>query len=249
MFGRSLPRGLLIAGMAAMAGYAGASGLQVAPVGLEFQPSSSAQGLWLTNTGGQTLHAQVRVFHWTQSNGKDELTPTRALVASPPMLALASGAQQMIRVIRLGGTEGGATEDAYRLLVDELPEPAPQQQTGVRYVLRYSVPVFVEPVSRPDAAAIAASLQWSLTRNGNGAALEVHNSGTVHAQISDVSLTPPGSASSMVSKGLLGYVLPGVTMRWPLTIPAAQLLPGTQLEAVVNGKPVEQTLAVGDLPR
>ncbi|MBS0432871.1 MAG: molecular chaperone [Proteobacteria bacterium] len=246
---RFIPRGLLAAGLAMACGMAGASGLQVAPVGLEFLPSSSpALGLWLTNTGAEPLHAQVRVFHWTQADGKDVLTPTQALVASPPMLSVAPGAQQMVRVIRLG-EKTAAGEDAYRLLVDELPQPEQQKQTGVRYVLRYSVPVFVEPAVPPDAAAIAAALRWSLVRDGDGIALQARNAGATHAQLSDASLLPPGGAAITLSAGLLGYVLPGMTMRWSLRLSAAQLPSGTQLKVAINGKPVEQAFAVDDLPR
>lgn len=249
MLARWLTRGLLAAGLAMACGMAGASGLQVAPTGLEFLPSASpAQGLWLTNTGDQPLHAQVRVFHWTQTDGKDVLTPTQALAASPPMLTLAPGAQQMVRVIRLGA-QNVASEDAYRLLVDELPQPAQQKQTGVRYVLRYSIPVFIKPASLPDAATIAASLRWSLVREAAGIALQMQNTGPVHAQLSDVSLLPPGGAPVTVSAGLLGYVLPGMTMRWSLKVPASRLPSGTQLKVEINGKPVEQAFAVGDLPR
>jgi fimbrial chaperone protein len=249
MSARWLTRGLLAAGLAMAYGMAGASGLQVAPTGLEFLPSSSpAQGLWLTNTGDQPLHAQVRVFHWTQVDGKDVLTRTQALAASPPMLTLAPGAQQMVRVIRLGAPETSG-EDAYRLLVDELPQPGQQKQTGVRYVLRYSIPVFVEPANPPDAAAIAAALRWSLVREGASIALQAQNTGAVHAQIADVSLLPPGGTSITVSAGLLGYVLPGMTMRWSLKVSASRLPSGTQLKGEINGKPVEQAFAVGDLPR
>lgn len=249
MLAHWLTRGLMAAGLVMAYGVAAASGLQVAPTGIEFLPSSSpAQGLWLTNTGDQPLHAQVRVFHWTQADGKDVLTRTQALAASPPMLTLAPGAQQMVRVIRLGA-QNASSEDAYRLLVDELPQPDQQKQTGVRYVLRYSIPVFIEPANPLDAATIAASLRWSLAREGTGIALQVQNTGPVHAQLSDVSLLPPGGAPIAVSAGLLGYVLPGMTMRWPLKIPAAQLPSGTQLKVEINGKPVEQAFAVGDLPR
>lgn len=249
MTGRFRPCGLLLAGMAAICGSAGASGLQVAPVGLEFRPSDPAQGLWLTNTGQESLHAQVRVFHWIQTNGKDELAPTQTLVASPPMLTLAPGARQMIRVIRLGNTNAGATEDAYRLLVDELPQTTPQQQIGVHYVLRYSVPVFVNPATAPDAQAAAASLHWSLVNGNDGPALQIYNAGSVHAQISEVSLSDSTGAETMVNAGLLGYVLPGMTMRWPLKTVSEQLRSGIRLKAVINGKPVEQTLALGGLPR
>src|SRR5690348_17457070 len=80
---RGLAAALLIA-----CGPACASGLQVAPVGLEFAPGGTAQGVWLTNTGNDLLRAQVRVFHWTQADGQDVLTPAQGLVASPPMLNL-----------------------------------------------------------------------------------------------------------------------------------------------------------------
>jgi fimbrial chaperone protein len=249
MFARWLARGLLAAGMAAACGVAGASGLQVAPTGLEIAPTSPADGLWLTNTGTEPLHAQVRVFHWTQADGKDVLTPTRALVASPPMLTLAPGARQLVRVIRLGAPDTGGKEDAFRLLVDELPQSTQQQQTGVRYVLRYSIPVFVESANPPNAAATAATLHWSLQHGASGLTLLVHNAGSTHAQLSDVTLLPPDGTPIPVTTGLLGYVLPGMTTRWPLKIAASRLPAGTTLKVQINGKPADQTLQIDGLPR
>lgn len=244
------PRSLLAAGLATVCGVAGASGLQVAPVSLAFLPASPAEGLWLTNTGADTLHAQVRVFHWTQADGKDVLASTQALVASPPMLTLGPGAKQLVRVIRLGtpNTDGG--EDAYRLLVDELPQSTPKQQTGVQYVLRYSIPVFVESSSSPpSAASVATALRFSLVRNGSGLDLQVRNSGTTHAQLSEIKFLPPNGAPIVATPGLLGYVLPGMTMRWPLKLQPAQLPSGTQLKATINGTPVDQPLQADGLPR
>ncbi|HEX5961992.1 MAG TPA: molecular chaperone [Rhodanobacteraceae bacterium] len=245
----SLTRGLLAVAMAAICGTAGASGLQVAPVGLEFPAASPAQGLWLTNTGSDALHAQVRVFHWTQADGRDMLTPTRELVASPPMLTLAPGARQLVRVIRLDTTHAGTSEDAYRLLVDELPQADGHQQAGVQYVLRYSLPVFVDPANLPEAGSVASSLHWSLVRENGEATLQVQNPGRMHAQVSDVSLLPPGGAPIEVTAGLLGYVLPGMTMRWPLKVSASRLPAGTTLKVEINGKPADQTLQIDGLPR
>lgn len=240
---------MLAAGLAAVSGMAGASGLQVAPVSLAFQASGTAQGLWLTNTGEEALHAQVRTFHWTQVDGKDVLTPTQALVASPPMLTLAPGAQQLVRVIRTGTPSAGANEDAYRLLVDELPQPEKHPHTGVQYVLRYSIPVFVEPAHPPAAESVLSSLHWSLARENGETFLQARNTGSLHAQISNVVLQPPGAAPVTVSAGLLGYVLPGMTMRWMLKSAAAQVPVGTTLKVEINGKPADQTLQTGSLPR
>lgn len=238
-------RGLMAALLIAC-GSAGASGLQVAPVGLEFAPGSTAQGVWLTNTGNDVLRAQVRVFHWTQADGKDVLTPTQGLVASPPMLNLQPAAQQLVRVIRTGAPTAGPDEDAFRLLIDELPQPEKENKSSVRYILRYSVPAFVEPAG---SQAAAPALTWSLQHDANGFALVANNTGRQHAQLSDVSLQPRGGKPITLSKGLLGYVLPGSTMRWPLKESTVQLGNGTLLKVTVNGKPVEQTLPGDTLPR
>lgn len=244
------PRGLLAAGFLLMCSAVGAAGLQVAPIGLTFTPGSPAQGLWLTNTGNEVLNAQVRVFDWTQEDGKDVLTSTQALVASPPMLSLPPGARQLVRVIRTDAASSGVNEDAFRVLVDELPPAEQAEQTGVRYVMRHSVPVFIEPSANvPDVATVAAALHWSLVRDGDGIALQVRNAGNIHAQLSDVSLLSADGTSLKITAGLLGYVLPDMTMRWALNIPVAQLGAGTQLKARINGKSFDQAFPVGDLPR
>lgn len=221
----------------------------MAPIGLEFIPGQSAQGLWLTNSGDDSLNAQVRVFRWTQVGGKDVLTPTRSMLASPPTLGLEPGSRQLVRVIRVGAEDLEGGEEAYRLLVDELPPSTDQIETGIRYVLRHSVPAFVLPAPPPDAADVAASLQWSLVRDEDGVALQARNSGAFHAQLSQVSLLPPGAAPIEINAGLLGYVLPGMTMRWSLKSAPAQLPSGTRLKVSVNGKPVDQAFTVGNLAR
>lgn len=226
---------------------ADASGLQVAPVELHFSPGTAAEGLWLTNTGQEALHAQVRVFHWSQANGKDALTPTRALVASPPMLDLAPGARQLVRIIRAGGG-AAAGEDAYRVLVNELP-PAATRGKGIHYTLNYSIPVFTGATPSGNAAQVASRLSWSLARTATGTALEVRNDGDTHAQLSAVELQPPGAPVVVVTPGLLGYVLPGMTMRWPLPSSASHLPSGTQLMATINGTPVNIPSQAGGLSR
>jgi fimbrial chaperone protein len=243
--------GGLTAGLSVICcGPAGATGLQVAPIGLELTPASPTQGLWLTNTGDRELHAQVRVFHWIQVDGKDELASTQALVVSPPMLDLQPGGRQLVRVIRTGGpAAAGASEDAFRVWVDELPQPGEQQNSGVQYVLRYSIPVFVGPVNPPDAVSVATALHWSFARANEQVALQVQNTGTYHAQIANLSLVPSIGAMTEVSSGLLGYVLPGMTMRWPLQVPPNQITAGTTLKVRINGKPIDQAIPVGELPR
>jgi fimbrial chaperone protein len=228
-------------------GPTGASGLQVAPTTLRLRASQSADGLWLSNTGDSEVHAQVRVYHWTQDDKGDQLVASRGLVISPPMVQLAPGERQLIRVIRVGAPPDGpgAMEDAYRLAIDELPIST-QGKHGLQFVLHYSVPIFVEP------AGIAASppqLQWSLQRRGDNVLLQVSNHGGSHAQLAALDFADGAGRRTEINPGLLGYVLPGATMHWMLKPPPAVFAAGGTLEAMINGEKATQNLSLADRPR
>lgn len=229
---------------------ASAASLQVSPISLEFAPKEQAQSLWLSNTGTVPLRAQVRVQQWTQTAEGDQLSPTRELLASPPVVEIPPGDRQMIRIIR---PQGGvpAREESYRLIVDELPSaavagPGGTAPAGLQFLLRYSVPVFVSPVDplpvtgKPsDISALSASLQSGPT----APVLTVENKGTQRVKISQlVHVDQQGRRTSLVP-GLLGYVLAGQRMQWPLTLPAAQALPaGGTFKAKINADLEEQVL-------
>ncbi|MBN8887081.1 MAG: molecular chaperone [Rudaea sp.] len=236
----------LFAGFAAAAG-AHASGLQVSPVSLSLTPTQNADGLWLSNSGDNDVQAQVRVFHWTQEGGEEKLTPSRGLVVSPPMLKLAPGEKQLIRVIRTGAppSGAGAVEDAYRIAIDELPVET-KVKKGLRFVLHYSVPVFVEPVG---AAAVAPKLVWAFRRNGEGVTLDLGNQGNGHAQIADLTLVGAGDQRTTLAGGLVGYALPGASVHWNLKISQAAFSAGGHIEAMVNGEKATQAASLADPPR
>jgi fimbrial chaperone protein len=233
-------RGLALACLLAAASNASASGLQIAPTSIELAFAGPAQALWLTNTGDHELRAQVRAYQWSQAGGKDALDPTQALVASPPMLTVPPGGRQLVRVIRTGQA-AAAGEQTFRLLVDELPLEA-AKGTGVQYVLRYSVPVFIGVSGTP-------SLKWSGAPSSEGLELTVSNSGSAHAQIREMSLVQPGAAPVSIVPGLLGYVLPGATMHWTIALPAGANATNASLKALVNGDATDQMLSPGAQPR
>jgi len=214
-------------------GYAAASGLQVTPVTLTLEQTQRAEGIWLSNSGDSPINAQVRVFRWSQSSYRDQLDASQGLVISPPMLTIPAGGKQLIRVIRTGSP--AKAEDAYRLSINELPQAA-AKKNNLQFVLHYSVPVFIQP---PGVTDTYAKLQWQIQHSDGRAWLEVSNQGDGHAQLSEVNLITASGSRKNISPGLLGYVLPGSTMRWPLPASVGQ---GEKLEAMVNGKKTVQTL-------
>ncbi|ARQ89311.1 fimbrial biogenesis chaperone [Stenotrophomonas maltophilia] len=212
---------------------AGATSLQVAPTSLQLEARQRAGELWLTNSGTSPVKLQVRVFRWVQQGGKEQLLPTDELMASPPMQELAAGQQQLVRVMR-PTREPPSAQQYYRLIVDEVPDLATRAE-GMQFVLRYSIPVFVQPASGKLAPQLQARMV-TLDDGRNG--VEVANSGNSYAQIADLAL---GSVKRprIVHPGLLGYVLPGQVMRWPIERMAIDR-DNDQITAKLNGES-EQT--------
>ena len=231
-------RWALAVALAAAALATHASGLQVSPIGLRLAASASAEAMWLTNTGTDPVHAQVRVFRWTQVDGKDVLEPSRDLVVSPPMVTIAPGDRQLVRVIRRVAPPTDGTETAYRVLVDELPVDA-GDTPGLKFVLRYSVPVFLAPTGDP---SMKATLQATWEHTPGGPRLRVRNTGNGHAQIADVTWQGARGQRTTLLPGLVGYALPGATMSWKLPDNARHA--DGAVRARINGEPAESTLVV-----
>ena len=224
-----------------------AASLQVSPILLEFAPQEQSQALWLTNSGHAPLRAQVRAMAWTQANGTETLSPTRDLVASPALIEIAPGAQQLIRIVRpRPATVDG--ERAYRLIVDELPDEVAQERTGLQFLLRYSIPAFVGPpvpvaagVGRAVAAPLPPTDLSALSGRLDAGELQVTNTGPRRVRISQLEWVNADGSRVPLARGLLGYVLAGQRMHWPLTLPA-QARPGGVLEARFDNDVQAQTL-------
>lgn len=227
-----------------------ASGLQVSPISLSLQARENASGLTLSNTGDNVVHAQVRVYHWSQDETGDQLTLSRGLLASPPMIKLDPSEKQLIRIIRATAPPqgSGAVEDSYRVLVNELPIKSPDQKSGLQFALSYSLPVFVQPVG---VIKTSPKLQWSthVQPDGKQVKLRVHNSGNGNAQLASLSFVDTVGTSINVHKGLLGYVLPGATMYWTLKTPPSALTTGGKFKAMINGTETTQDVTLDNSDR
>lgn len=242
---RGIFSGLLLSSSVAMA-----SGLQVSPISLSLQAKQNASGLTLSNTGNNAVHAQVRVYQWSQDENGDQLTTSRGLLASPPMIELQPGEKQLIRIIRASAPPSGigAVESSYRLSIDELPIKSAEQKSGLQFALSYSLPVFVNPVG---ITKTTPRLQWSysLQPDGEQINLRVSNSGNGHAQLADLSIIDDAGDSIDLHQGLLGYVLPGATMNWTLkTLPSSMKTSG-KFKVMINGTQTTQDVTLDNSTR
>lgn len=179
--------------------------LGVSPTRIELAPGRAAAVLTLTNSGEAPLLVQVETFAWRSSPATADLEPTRELVAVPPLLRLAPGDRQIVRVARRGDA-APTVEESFRLLVTEVPSG--EATAGVRLALRMSLPVFVTP---PGARA---EPRWTIERGAAGLSLAVENRGRAHLHVRRIEVLA-GARPIGLGDGPV-YVLAGQEHRWPL---------------------------------
>lgn len=188
---------------------ANAASLRVAPTTLDLVAPSATAVLTLGNDGDHPINVQVRVFKWSQSGGTERLEPTRDVVASPPSAKMNPNEQYVVRVIRTSKAPVRA-EETYRVIVDELPDASRARAGTVTLIMRHSIPVFFK-----NADVKPAEITWNLSRQGNSLFLTGKNNGGSRFRLSNITLSQ-GATKIGGRNGLVGYVLSGATMQWPI---------------------------------
>jgi fimbrial chaperone protein len=188
-----------------------ASSFTVNPVWLQLSAAQPTAVLHVKNNGKTPIVVQLSLFAWSQANGKNVLTPTRKLLATPPIFTLPEDGEQIVRVGLLA-KPAAQRETAYRLFMTQVPPRPRPGFRGLQVALRMSLPVFVAP----RIGIATPKLAWRIRRLGNGkVSLTVTNNGTAHAQVSDLSLAVSATGSPLAQPATgNGYVLPGTSRSW-----------------------------------
>ncbi|MDU5195827.1 MAG: molecular chaperone [Enterobacter sichuanensis] len=210
------------------------------PIDLWLAADAKATELWIQNQGNSATTMQVRIVRWKQEDGHERYTAQQDVVASPPIVTIAAGSKQLIRLIKQASVPAGV-EQAYRIIVDEIPQADVKAEPaiGLKLQMRYSIPLFVYGQGIPTikegahhAVVETRNLSWRVTQAGGQPALEVQNRGGVHVRLSQVALEQGGQKRT-IAEGLLGYVLPGSSRSWP--IPAGVRQP-ERMSAQINAR-------------
>jgi fimbrial chaperone protein len=233
--------GILTLACSLLASTAQAADLRASPVLIDPEPGARTATLTVINEEQTPMKVQIRVEAWSQQNGQNVLVPTKDVVASPPFVALTPGQHYLVRVVRTAKAPPKG-EEAYRVLVDEVPDPNSNTPGAVKLIVRQSIPAFFS-----DEPRRTAIVDWSVAGEGTGIQLVAKNRGTRRLRLSDVTLESNGK-SVYHQDGLVGYVLPGTTMHWPIAAdPALAADKSLQLKATSDTGAVEVSLV--DAPR
>lgn len=199
---------LAIVAVAALSGGAPAAQLRVEPVLLEMNAPAAAGSLTLRNDEDADVVVQTRVMRWSQADGKETLEPTVDVVASPPTVKLAPGADYVVRVVRVSKRPVRG-EESYRVIVDQLPNVRRQQARAVDLLIRHSIPVFFR-----NPQLTASSVAWSLGYDGDKLVIVASNSGEERLRIASLRLRDAAGTTVSFGNGLVGYALGRSSMSW-----------------------------------
>lgn len=216
---------------------ASAATLQVYPVNIDFSQDEKVKAVYVSNTGDTPINAQIRVFRWQQQGNENTLSETKDIIASPPLTDIPPQQQQLIRVI-IPGDVASEGEQAYRLIIDELPgNDNAENNSAVKFLLRYSLPVFIHT---PDAPVDPRKTDVRIDNHVKPAMLFIRNNNKKHIKLSDVFIINNGK-EQIINKGLMGYVLADSQMQWPLP---DNISAGQTLKVTINEQPEPHSLTV-----
>jgi fimbrial chaperone protein len=207
-------RAILFAAFAAFAtqlwgtGIVFAAQLRVEPVLLEMNAPAAAGTLTLRNDENDEITVQTRVLRWSQTGGKESLELTTDVVASPPAVTLAPGADYVVRVVRVS-RQPIQGEESYRVIVDQLPRVRRQQARAVDILIRQSIPVFFR-----SRELSQSNVSWSMSSEAGKLILVANNAGDERLRIASLRLKDSSGATISFGNGLIGYVLGRSSMSW-----------------------------------
>ena len=198
----------VVMAMPCCVGVSSAAQLRVEPVLLELNAPAAAGTLTLRNDEDSEVTIQTRVLRWSQTAGKENLEPTTDVVASPPAVTLAPGADYVVRVVRVS-KEPVRGEESYRIIVDQLPKVRKQQARAVNLLIRQSIPVFFrgKELNLP-------AISWSMRSEAGKLVVAASNAGDERLRIASLRLKDSSGATISFGDGLVGYVLGRSSMSW-----------------------------------
>ena len=212
-----------LASLAFVSATVGAGSFQVNPIRVELGRGASSAAITVRNDGDDPVVVQASVMAWTQSDGQDVYNVTTEALITPPVMTIAPGAEQILRV-GLRRTADPQRELAYRIYLQEVPPPPSPGFSGLQVALRIGLPLFVAPV-----APASRRLEWSARIAPGGAlVLAARNTGSAHVQVTDVELSAP-RGERVARESSLVYVLPGQTHEWSLALPPDKDKPAGEL--------------------
>ena len=217
-------------------------GFQVYPIRVFLNASESSTLMTVKNDSAERLRLQVGVMAWDQNKqGEMVLNPTDDIIFYPTLLTIHPGDQRNLRVGT--HTKDVAREKSYRIIVEELPPTEKLQSSGVRFLTKVSIPIFIQPRKVETKGVID-----QLTLRKGELSFDIKNDGNVHIQPREIRVRGIASDGGVqLDRKIPGwYVLSGGLREYRIEVPKNDCLKlkDLKIEFEINEKPVNETYAV-----
>jgi fimbrial chaperone protein len=217
--------------------FAGAFG--VTPIRVDLDPASRTGLVTVSNDDERKLHFQVKLFQWTQNAaGEDEYAESGDLLYFPQIFTVEAKDKRIVRIgLKAPPSE---RERAFRLFIEEMPDPNAASGGGAQVAvrLRFGVPVFLSSGKGEAQAEITS------TEASKGAVrIAIRNDGTRQIRFEEIAVR---AGDKSIAKTAGWYVFPGVTRVFTVPV-AAQDCPvpaAVEIHATADGKDIQRTLEV-----
>ncbi|MFA6163499.1 MAG: fimbria/pilus periplasmic chaperone [Methylobacter sp.] len=196
-----------------------ASALTIDPVLIELTPTRRVASITVSNPSDHSKNLQAEVLSWQQNKGVDQYTETDTLFVIPAIAEIAPGGTQVFRVSSRSPVPS-TVEQAYRLILEEIPDESGLTQTGsmINLLYRFSLPLFVSP-----SEAVQSDLRWSLcAAPANKGCIQLDNRGNRRIRLSKLTVSGDGWQQAVPDGAT---VLAGSVKQWTLDMSAGQRLP------------------------
>lgn len=217
----------------------------LAPTRVHLAAGQVAQTLLLGNEDAREVSFELSFQHWRMdAAGQWLLEPSDDLILHPQIVTVPGHSKAVIRVGTLRTQL--ATEEAYRIQMQELPGEREAQGAAVAMLTRISVPVFVQ-VARP--ALVLGLDQAALTRDA--LSLRLSNLGTRYLSPEDAHLRVRDAAGKVLHEDSVGvpYLLVGAQITLTRPLPATVCRQADSLELAFPEAGLTQTLALAGSAR
>jgi fimbrial chaperone protein len=180
----------------------------VKPVRIELSARQLRITMQIQNLDGDPTTIQAHIVAWNAKGAEEILSESDDLLLNPPIFTIVAGHTQYLR-LGLRHSPSDVKEGTYRLILEEVPPPFKPGFSGLRTVLKISVPIFIKP------RIPAPQLAWALQRTSDKELrLSVDNRGNTHVQVRKFAVTAGGAAEPGFLQDTATYVLQNARKEW-----------------------------------
>ena len=212
-----------------------AAEFSVTPIRVELKPGTLSETITVTNHAQARLRVSMKLVEWTQDpTGKDVYKESSDLIYFPRQMELGPDSKRLVRVgLR---TPAGSMERAYRLFIEEEPEPNPSGRSQVALYFRFGVPIFLPPAApRPQLEVMEPVLHLGKL------AIRVKNGGNQHVRLEKLTVQNGAGYSQDVNGW---YSLAGTERTYFVDIPSDVCRKSSVLSIGVEGPGVRLDRAI-----